>query len=542
MPDSPRPRHILALALLAFAQFVIAIDYNIVYVALPDIGHALGFSSQSLQWVVSAYAVGLGGLLLLGGRAVDRFGQRRLFIGGLTLYGTSSLLGGLAVAPGMLIAARAIQGLGGALLTPATLALIATVFPEGAPRNRAMAVWGTAGGAGLAAGSLLGGVLASSLGWQWVFYVNVPLTAVAVLAAPRLLPADPPPSTRDGFDLPGALVATLGACLLVFGLAAGPEAGWTSPRGIGAIGAGAGLLAVFVLIERHTRDPLMPLRLLRIRSLATAMAVMFIFMGTLSGQYYVFTTYLQDVLGFDALHAGLAFLPLTLIAIASTERLVAPLLNRWGLRTTLSVGLLINALGMGAFTIGIAPGGSYLGAGARDHRVGRRLIHLRDDVRGRRVRRPTRPARRRLRTRQHRPADRRRRRPGSPRRHHQHHQRAHDHIWHHHRPTHRRLDSRRSSTVRSRDRRHAQTIGCGYHRRATRTNAAVIGHSPNHRRLVGRAFARTECNATRCAAPRYGRLLKGVGAVRQIPSAPQRGRSDGSTRTACPPAATRWRA
>ncbi|MFI7671647.1 MFS transporter [Nocardia sp. NPDC049526] len=359
MPDSPRPRHILALALLAFAQFVIAIDYNIVYVALPDIGHALGFSSQSLQWVVSAYAVGLGGLLLLGGRAVDRFGQRRVFIGGLTLYGTSSLLGGLAVAPGMLIAARAIQGLGGALLTPATLALIATVFPEGSPRNRAMAVWGTAGGAGLAAGSLLGGVLASSLGWQWVFYVNVPLTAVAVLAAPRLLPADPPPSTRDGFDLPGALVATLGACLLVFGLAAGPEAGWTSPRGIGAIGAGAGLLAVFVLIERHTRDPLMPLRLLRIRSLATAMAVMFIFMGTLSGQYYVFTTYLQDVLGFDALHAGLAFLPLTLIAIASTERLVAPLLNRWGLRTTLSVGLLINALGMGAFTIGIAPGGSY---------------------------------------------------------------------------------------------------------------------------------------------------------------------------------------
>ncbi|WP_433709575.1 MFS transporter [Nocardia sp. CA-084685] len=359
MTSPPRPRHALTLALLAFAQFIIAMDYNIVYVALPDIGRALGFSTQSVQWVVGAYAVGLGGLLLLGGRAVDRLGQRRLFVFGLALYGASSLLGGLAVAPGMLVAARALQGLGGALLTPATLASISTVFPEGPSRNRAMAVWGTAGGAGLAAGSLIGGILTETLGWQWVFFVNVPLTAAAALAAPRVQPVDPPPRIRDGFDLPGALVATLGASVLVFGLASGPESGWTSPRGVGAIAVGVGLLAVFVLIERYTRDPLMPLRLLRIRSLTTAMAVMFIFMGTLSGQYYVFTMYLQDVLGFDALHAGLAFLPLTLIAIASTERLVAPLLNRWGLSTTLTAGLLINALGMLAFTAAMNTSGSY---------------------------------------------------------------------------------------------------------------------------------------------------------------------------------------
>jgi MFS family permease len=161
-----RPRLASALALLAFSQFVIAIDYNIVYVALPDIGRELGFSTQSLQWVVSAYLVGLGGFLLLGGRAVDRFGQRRLFMLGLALYGVASLGGGLAVDPGMLIGARAVQGLGGALLTPATLALLSTIFAEGPERHRAMGVWGAAGGSGLAAGALLGGVLTSDLGWE----------------------------------------------------------------------------------------------------------------------------------------------------------------------------------------------------------------------------------------------------------------------------------------------------------------------------------------------------------------------------------------
>jgi EmrB/QacA subfamily drug resistance transporter len=349
-----------ALALLAFSQFVIAIDYNIVYVALPDIGRELGFSTRSLQWVVSAYLVGLGGFLLLGGRAVDRFGQRRLFIFGLALYGAASLAGGLAVDPGMLIGARAVQGLGGALLTPATLALLSTIFAEGPERHRAMGVWGTTGGSGLAAGALLGGVLTSALGWEWVFFVNVPLALAGVVAAPRLLPADAPrPSTRGGFDMPGALVATLGASLLVFGLASGPDSGWGTIRGAGALAGGVGLLAVFFLIERHVRDPLMPLRLLRIQSLVKAMAVMFIFMGSLSGEYYLFTVYLQDVLGYDALAAGLAFVPLTLISMMSTQRLAALLLGRWGLRTTLWAGLLVNGIGMVAFTIGMTAGGSY---------------------------------------------------------------------------------------------------------------------------------------------------------------------------------------
>ncbi|WP_329425326.1 MFS transporter [Streptosporangium sp. NBC_01495] len=361
MNASPRWRRpALTLALLAFAQFIITIDYNIVYVALPDIGDELGFTAQSLQWVVSAYLVGFGGFLLLGGRAVDRLGQRRMFILGLAIYGVSSLAGGLAADPGMLVAARAFQGLGGALLTPATLALIYTGFPEGTQRNRAMGVWGAAGSSGLAAGALLGGILTNDLGWEWVFFVNVPLALGAALAAPRLLSADPPPENhRGGFDMPGALIATAGASLMVFGLVSGPDAGWGSIRGAGALAAGAVLIGVFALVEWRTRNPLVPLRLFANRSLATAMAVMFLFLGSLSGQYYLFTTYLQNVLGYSALEAGLAFLPLTLISVATTGKLSTVLLGKWGTRTTLSIGLLVIAIGMILLAAGMSTGGSF---------------------------------------------------------------------------------------------------------------------------------------------------------------------------------------
>jgi EmrB/QacA subfamily drug resistance transporter len=346
------------LALLASTQLIVALDYNIVYVALPDIGPALGFSAQSVQWVVSAYAVGLGGLLLFGGRAVDRLGARRMFVLGLALYGVASLAGGLATAPGVLVAARAVQGVGGALLTPATLALIFRGFAEGPERNRAMGAWGMAGSAGLAAGSLLGGVLTNYLGWEWVFFVNVPLALAAALAAPRVLPADPQP-VHGGFDVPGALLATAGSTLLVFGLANGPGAGWISVRGAGALAAGAALMALFVLAETRTRDPLVPLRLVRGRGLVVTMVVIAVFQATLGGGYYVLTTYLQPVLGYSALQAGLTFLPLTVVCMGAALKGAPTMLGRWGPRTTLVVGMFGTSLGIGAVTAGMSAGGSF---------------------------------------------------------------------------------------------------------------------------------------------------------------------------------------
>ncbi len=348
------------MALLAFTQLIVALDYNIVYVALPDIGTELGFGVRSVQWVVSAYAVGLGGLLLLGGRAVDRLGARRMFMLGLTLYGVASLAGGLATSPGLLVAARAVQGVGGALISPATLALIFGAFAEGPERNRAMGAWGMAGSAGLAAGSLLGGVLTHYVGWQGVFYVNVPLALGAALTATRLLPPDPPPVTGvRGFDLPGALLATAGSVLVVLGLAGGPDAGWWSVHGAGSLAAGAMLLAVLLVVEGRTRDPLVPARLIRARGLGTTMAVIAVFQGTLGAGYYVLTTYLQPVLGYSGLQAGLAFLPLTLVCMVAALKAAPAMLGRWGLRATLSLGMAGAGVGMGALVAGMSIGGSF---------------------------------------------------------------------------------------------------------------------------------------------------------------------------------------
>jgi EmrB/QacA subfamily drug resistance transporter len=354
--DRPGPR----LALLASTQLIVALDYNIVYIALPDIGGALGFTSQSVQWVVSAYALGLGGLLLFGGRAVDRLGARRMFMIGLALYAVASLAGGLATDAGWLIAARAVQGVGGALVTPATLALIFGSFAEGAARNRAMGAWGMAGSAGLAAGSLAGGLITNYLGWEWVFFVNVPLALAAAWSATRLLTADPPlPRGWTGFDVPGTILATAGSLSLVFGLASGPAAGWTTPGSAGALALGAVLLAAFVLVEWRSRAPLMPLRLVTDRNLATTMAVIAIFQATLGGTYYVLTTYLQPVLGYTSLEAGLAFLPLTLVCMAAALRAAPVLLGRWGHRATLSLAMIGAGVGISVLVGGMSLYGSF---------------------------------------------------------------------------------------------------------------------------------------------------------------------------------------
>ncbi|TVT57837.1 MFS transporter [Amycolatopsis rhizosphaerae] len=348
----------LRLGLLALTQLIVALDYNIVYVALPDIGKALRFSPQSAQWVVSAYSVGLGGLLLFGGRAVDRLGPRRMFVTGLALYGVASLAGGLAPGSGLLIAARAVQGAGGALLTPATLTLIYRGFAEGPARNRALGAWGMAGSAGLAAGSLLGGVLTNYLGWEWVFFVNVPLALGCALAAPALLPADPD-RTSGGFDLPGAVLATAGSALLVLGLVIGPDAGWLSAGSIGALAAGIVLLALLLVVEARTRDPLIPLRLARSRNLATTMIVIALFQGTLGGGYYVLTSYLQPVLGYSSLEAGLTFLPLTLVCMFAAVKLTPALLGRWGIRTTLAAAMSATGAGIAVMVAGATPGGGF---------------------------------------------------------------------------------------------------------------------------------------------------------------------------------------
>ncbi|MFD0204632.1 MULTISPECIES: MFS transporter [Saccharothrix] len=352
-----RARAGLAIALLAFAQFIVAVDYNIVYVALPDIGRALGFSSQSLQWVVSAYAVAFGGFLLCAGRVVDRLGARRAFVAGLVVFGLACLVGGLATAPGVLVAARAVQGVGGALLTPATLALISTTFTEGPARTRALSVWGAAGSGGLAAGALLGGVLTDALGWEWTLFVLVPLSLGAAVTAESVLPADRVGGVRQRFDVPGAVLATAGSVLLVFGLVTGPETGWV--RGGLAVAGGVAVLGAFAAVERRTRDPLVPLRLFGNRALVRAIGVVLLFQSSLGGAYYLFTTHLQGALGYRPLAAGLAFVPLTLVSMTASLKGTGAAIARWGVRTTLVVGMVVNGVGIALLAGGMAWDGGF---------------------------------------------------------------------------------------------------------------------------------------------------------------------------------------
>ncbi|MET7644199.1 MFS transporter [Streptomyces sp. NPDC005426] len=346
------------LALLAFAQLIISVDYNIVYVALPRIGSGLGFSAQHLQWVISAYAVAFGGFLLLGGRACDLFGPRRMFVLGLGLYGVSSLAGGLATGPGLLIAARAVQGVGGAFLFPATLTLIGTLFAQGRERRRAYSVWGAAGGSGLVVGALLGGVLTQLLGWRSVLYVNVPPALIAGVAAFRLMAPDTARRAGRRIDLPGALTSTLGVTALVVALVQGPDSGWLSATVVLSAAAGGTLLAAFVVIEARTHDPLMPLRLLRGRGLRTGMAVTFLFMATIGSLAYFLTVYFQSVLGYDALHTGLAYL-VPMLAITAGSLLAGRISARLGTRTAMTGALASGAAGTAMVALAMSADGTY---------------------------------------------------------------------------------------------------------------------------------------------------------------------------------------
>ncbi|MEU5876100.1 MFS transporter [Spirillospora sp. NPDC047279] len=351
-----RPR--LRLALLAFSGLITALDFTIVYVALPDIARDVGLSAHSTQWIVSAYAVFFGGFLLLGGRSADLLGRRRMFVLGMILFGGASLLGGLATSPATLIAARVIQGIGGAVLFPATLSLVTTGFAEGRERVRALAVWAMAGAGGLSLGALLGGVLTYTFGWEAVFLVNVPLVIVAAAAAFVLLDADGPRERGRGFDLPGALTGTVGVTLLVFAIAQGPETGWGDPVVLGALVLSAVLLAVFLGIEARSESPLMPLRLFRNRSVSSALLVILVFGASMQNIVYFLTLYFQGVLGYSALRGGLAFLGLSVV-IGVGNFIAGRLIVRHGDRPTMVVALLLGAGGGALLAAGMAADGSY---------------------------------------------------------------------------------------------------------------------------------------------------------------------------------------
>ncbi|MGH8917704.1 MAG: MFS transporter, partial [Actinomycetes bacterium] len=294
-----------------------------------------------------------------GGRAADLLGRRRVLVTGLVLYAVGSLAGGLATGAEIQLSARAVQGLGGALVFPSTLALINTIFPEGPERNRAVGIWGGSGAAGLVVGVLLGGILTRTLGWESVFFVNVPLAVAALALTYVLIDADPPRDTARSFDLPGALAVTGAVTLLVFALVQGPDLGWTSPWVIAAIVVGVVLVGVFVLVERRSRDPLVPARLFRSRGLLIATAIAFMFMATFGSLLYFLSVYFQDVRGFDALETGVGFLLPTAVVVAGSS-LAGRLVTRIGLRRTLIVALAIGAAGAVALGSAMTPESSYL--------------------------------------------------------------------------------------------------------------------------------------------------------------------------------------
>ena len=339
-----------ALAVLATAQLVLALDYSIVNVALLSIGESLGFSGDGVEWIVSAYALVFGGFLLLGGRAADLLGRRRMFMASAALFGVASTIGGFSTTPAMLLASRALQGLAAGFLFPATLSLVNTSFPEGPSRNLAVSVWGAAGASGLAFGVIVGGVLTTGLGWRWVFFVNVPVLGLVLAAAPLVLPASRPsrPSLGD-FDIPGAATATAGMLLVVLSLVQLPMRGWESPATLLPAALGLGLLVAFLAIEHRSRTPLMPLSLFRRRTLATGMVVTAAFMASFGMQFFFLTLYLQSALHMSPLVAGLHFLPLAAFIVVGNA-IGGRLATRFGAAHVLPWGLAIGATGVLAYT------------------------------------------------------------------------------------------------------------------------------------------------------------------------------------------------
>ena len=354
---TPRAKN-LALMLLAMTQFVIVIDASIVNVALPSIGAALHFSRDDLSWVVNAYTLTFGGFLLLGGRLADLLGRRRMFMLGLVLFSLASLAGGLAQSEAWLIIARAVQGLGAAIVSPAALSIITTTFAEGAERNRALGVWGAVAGAGGAAGVLLGGILTSGLSWRWVLFVNVPIGIAAATLAPRLLLESRADDGTEGFDLPGAVTVTAGLALLVYAVVDAVNVGWGSTGTLLRLAGSAVLLVVFVVIELRQRHPLLPFSIFRLRTLRGADIVGLLIGMSLFSMFFFISLYLQDVLHYSPIKAGISYLPLS-VGIILSAGAASALVTRVGFKPVLIGGLLLIAAGLLWFSRVPAPGGSF---------------------------------------------------------------------------------------------------------------------------------------------------------------------------------------
>jgi EmrB/QacA subfamily drug resistance transporter len=336
-------RRWIALALIVVAQFMVILDVAIVNVALPSIKVDLGFSETSLQWVISAYAIMFGGVLLLGGRLADLLGRRRLFLVGLGVFSISSLLCGLAWSEGSLIAFRAVQGLGGALLAPAALSLLMTIFADGRERNKALGIYGAASGSGAAAGVLLGGLLTSSLSWPWIFFINVPVGLAAMALTPFLLRESRALLEHRHFDFAGAASVTAGLMLLVYALTRATTDGWGTPTTLGLIAGAVALVAAFVVIELRSKAPLLPLRIFRLPTLAAANVTMALVGGVAFSEFFVLSLYMQDVLHYSALQSGVAFVAfaLTVVVASNTAQVVV---GRIGVRPALTGGLLASAV------------------------------------------------------------------------------------------------------------------------------------------------------------------------------------------------------
>ena len=359
----PEPSHgvnpWLVLVLVCMAQFMVILDATIVNVALPSIQDDLHFSPTDLQWVINSYTLVFGGFLLLGGRAADLVGRRKLFVAGVIVFSAASLLNGLSNSSEMLVAARGLQGLGGALVSPAALSIITTTFEEGPDRTKALGVWGAIAAGGGAFGLLLGGILTEALSWEWIFFVNVPIGIVAAVLSWRYIPESHAEQRPGSFDLAGAVSVTAGLIVLVYAIVKAEEFGWGSAKTLGLVAASIALLSVFVLIERRSKAPLVRLGIFKIRSLLGANLVLLVVAGGLFANFFFTSIYAQRILGYDPIEAGLAFLPVTL-GIVIGSGLAQVLVKRVGVRETTIGGMVLAAIGL--FVLSQAEvGGTYLG-------------------------------------------------------------------------------------------------------------------------------------------------------------------------------------
>ncbi len=337
----------IALLVISAAQLMVILDASIVNIALPSIRTALGFTPENLSWVVNAYTLAFGGLLLLGGRAGDILGRRRVFIAGILIFTLASFLGGLANSESLLLAARVLQGAGAAIASPTALALIATTFPEGPPRNRAFAVYAAMSGAGAAVGLIAGGLLTDYLSWRWVFWVNVPIGLFVAFVAPRVLGESTPKPGK--FDLPGAILGTVGLTSLVYGITRASTSGWSDTKTVGFIGVGALLLVTFIIVESRSAEPLMPLRLFSERNRATSYGIALVVGGAILSMFFFLSLFIQGILQYSPLKAGLAFLPFTL-GIVFGAGSASQLIPRLPPRMIAAPGLLIASFGIYLFS------------------------------------------------------------------------------------------------------------------------------------------------------------------------------------------------